>query len=475
MSTRKSLNNVTLLSLLAFAAIALALGYWSIVAAPGMLERKDNPRLVEAEEAIQRGMILDRNGQILAQSLPARTMPSGWQFQQRNYPNWETATAVGYYSLTYGTGGVEAAFDSQLRGDDLRDANSIAVDNILHRPEVGSDIRLTLDLNLQKQLQNAMGDHRGAVIVLDVPSGAVLAMISAPTFDPNSLDVNYISLFADQNAPLLNRVTQGIYQPGGALETIVLAAMLTNKSPLDGLIIDAVRPVRFNTMTLNCGQGGTADSLIKAYALACSNPFGLATVDKPADVQAMIVAFGLTTAPTLINLQTVAGGLASPLDDQTDVGRRTAQGVGQGDLTVTPLQMALVAATIANHGNALTPYLADAIRRPGTTDWQPLQRSDKYPAVITSDVADMLRVGMRAAVTNGAASQASSADQKLNIYGHASIAYTGQTADSWFIGFADLSDKRSIAVAVVVEGSSDPGTAATIGGIALTGASNLNK
>jgi peptidoglycan glycosyltransferase len=146
-----------------------------------------------------------------------------------------------------------------------------------------------------------------------------------------------------------------------------------------------------------------------------------------------------------------------------------AQGVGQGQLTVTPLQMALVTATIANHGNGVSLYLADATRAPGG-DWQPLPVSGEQPAVLARGVTDTLRVAMRAAVTDGAAK---AADQgSVPVYGHASLAYTSpQKAPlAWFIGFVDVPNNHSVAVAVVLEGVPDSALAAAVGGAVLESA-----
>ncbi|HVO43661.1 MAG TPA: hypothetical protein VMT34_13610, partial [Aggregatilineales bacterium] len=185
------LNQLTLLTLVSFAIVAMSLTYWSAFAAPWMLARPDNPRRVEAEQAIHRGAIVDRNGNPLAYNVDVRPLPSGWLLQKRVYPYPEAAHVVGYYSLTYGVGGTEDAFDRILRGDDLRDESAAFRDSLLHRAEVGSDVRLTIDLNLQKTIASALGNRRGAALVLDVPSGAVLAMVSQPTFDANQLDDNY--------------------------------------------------------------------------------------------------------------------------------------------------------------------------------------------------------------------------------------------------------------------------------------------
>jgi peptidoglycan glycosyltransferase len=469
-----SLNRVTVSILVAFALIALSLTYWSVLDADSMLARSDNPRLVEAERAIVRGAIYDRNGELLAQTTQVGVSPSGKPVLKRQYLHVDAASAVGYYSLIHGVGGAEAVFDRVLRGDDLRDAAQIAVDNLLHRPQVGSAIRLTIDSKLQSAIVDAMQGKQGAVIAIDVPSGAVLAMVNAPSFDPNTLDATYNTLRSDPSAPLLNRVTQGIYQPGGALQTVILAAILADKPALDAPVAGGSASMQVNGLTLKCAMPGLANSVERAYALACPSPFANAVTEQPgpAAVQKMLSAFGLLQPPTLDRFATVSGKPVTVLTDITDPAQLRAQGVGQGELTVTPLQMALVACTIANHGHAITPYLADATRPPNTADWQPLPLPETQPAVITRDMADKIRTAMQQAVNMGAAQPAGRTG--LSIFGHASVAYTGPkvSADSWFIGFIDLAGGRSVAVAVVIEDSTDAGVAAQIGGAALAAANH---
>ncbi|MCC7450343.1 MAG: hypothetical protein IT324_23190 [Anaerolineae bacterium] len=464
----RSLNRLTLAILIGFAAVAISQLYWSVFASDSMLARGDNPRRVEAERAIKRGTIYDRNGLVLAQSVQTGVAPSGKPVMRREYLHPEAVSVIGYYSLIYGVGGVEAAFDKTLRGDDRRDAGIAAVDEMLHRQQVGSDVRLTLDSRLQAALATALKDRHGAAIVIDVPSGAVLGMISVPTFDPNTLNTSFNAMLNDPAAPLLNRVTQGIYQPGGALQTVILTSMLTNKIKLDAPVTNGDAPIQIKGLTLTCAASGLAATIGSAYALACPAPFADAMTGQPGagEIRKTISAFGLLQPPTLVGFDTVSGEPAIPLTSITDPDRLHAEGIGQGGLTVTPLQMALIAATIANRGNTVTPYLADATRPPNAAIWQPLQLPTTQNAVITLDVTDSLRTAMLEAATNGAAKAA--ARPGVTIYGHASTAYTGQSANAWFIGFIDLPNRRSIAVAVVIEDTSDASLAAEVGGLALT-------
>src|SRR5512143_351267 len=208
----KSLSRTAAAFLLAFFLLALALGRWSIVS-PDLVTRDDNPRLVFAEQLIQRGPIVDRNDQVLAETIPySDTLV-------RRYPFIAAAPVVGYYSINYGAAGVEEALDGALRGP--RDS----LDQLLHRHQSGQGVRTTLDSHAQQILSDRL-TQPGAAIVISIPEGAIVALASQPSFDPNTLDQNWKTLSTDPAAPLLNRATQGLYQPGAIFETLLLAEAL---------------------------------------------------------------------------------------------------------------------------------------------------------------------------------------------------------------------------------------------------------
>jgi cell division protein FtsW (lipid II flippase) len=211
------IRQVSLALLIAFAALASVSGYWAFARHDALRTRDDNPRLVEAEQRIQRGPIRDRQNAVLASS---QADDSG--IQQRTYLT-PTVPAVGYYSLRHGVGGIEASYDSLLRGLEDRGKGERFLDELLHRQPEGRGVALTLDAGLNQQLAAMMEGHgdvqdplagvelTGTIIVLDVASGEILALVSRPTYDPNTLDADWEQLASDPDAPLLNRATQGLY------------------------------------------------------------------------------------------------------------------------------------------------------------------------------------------------------------------------------------------------------------------------
>ncbi|MCK4315000.1 MAG: FtsW/RodA/SpoVE family cell cycle protein, partial [Anaerolineae bacterium] len=255
---------------LALALLAATCGYWAIVRAAPLRARDDNPRRVFYEQRIVRGRILDRAGAVLAD---VEVADDGSVTRRYQIP--EAAPAVGYASLRYGTGGIEAAFDAELRGEADRSSWQAAWDKLLHHPPHGHDVQLTLDATLQAQAQEALAGQAGGVVLLDATTGEVLALASSPTFDPARLDEEWEALIEDPAAPLVNRATQGLYQPGAALQTIVLAEALSEGlADLSAPATNATATLSVNGARLGCSTALSEPyTLAGAYGAACPAPF----------------------------------------------------------------------------------------------------------------------------------------------------------------------------------------------------------
>jgi peptidoglycan glycosyltransferase len=465
----REINRLLVGILVVFGFVAISAAYWAVVGPDTLLTREDNPRLVEREASIVRGDIFDHDGQVLVTSVQNEDGSV-----TRQYPHPETSSALGYFSLRYGVGGAEAAYDIILRGDDLeKDLARFVNQELLHMPQVGSDVQLTFDFDVQKQVVQAMQGHQGAAVVMSVPSGEILALVSLPTFDPNMLDENWDQLVEAEGKPFFNRVLQGNYQPGAMLDTPLLAAALLARHPLDVVFDGANVPVTVGNLTLNCTvTPPTSDlTLIQAYSYSCPAPFvrlgetlGLDTVE------AIYESFGLNQPVALAGFIPEPETTPSPESTPEATADPISNGLaavttGQGNLTVTPLSMALVVASVINEGNAPQPYTLLAVRKPDSDQWIPNNQIRATVPFTTAQVASQLEDLMREAVNNGASSNA--ARPNLDIGGHSAIAYSGEGAHAWFIGFARLSADNGVVVAVVIENSDDAALAADIGGTAL--------
>ena len=468
MQFTREMNRLLIGLLVCFAIVVLAAAYWAAVGSDTLLQREDNPRRVEAEAAILRGDILDRNGELLVTS-----EANEFGAVNRRYLYPETYGALGYHSLRYGTSGVEEAFNAILRGDTIRrDLNTVLADNLLHHPQEGSDVQLTLDLGIQRAIVDAMGGRTGAIVVLGVPDGNVLALVSQPTFDPNTLDAEWETLKADPNNPFFNRAVQGSYQPGGVLETPLLAAALLVGTPLDTEIPEATHAVQLNGLEVNCAVRLPTMSLTlrDAFAFACPEPFSQLVGELgPNIINAVFETFRLEIPQPLFRPAAIeAEATPEPSATEIPLDEVYVNALGQGSLNVSPLNMAMMAAAIVNDGNAPQPYLLLETREPGSETWIPAQGVRPTIAVTTISAARQLQDLMRNAVANGAAQNAGRPN--IDIGGHASLAYSGEGAQAWFVGFSTLPDGQGVAVAVVLENSDDPGLASDIGGTALMAA-----
>lgn len=464
MQFTREINRLLAAFIVSLFAVAGAAAYWAVVGPDTLLQREDNPRRVVAQARIRRGAIVDRGGAVLVNT----TNENGTV--RRNYLHPATASALGYFSLRYGVGGAEAAYNDILRGDTLtRGVGETLANALLHRPRRGSDIRVTLDLDLQTAIADAMQGQTGAVVVMGAPSGQILAMVSAPTFDPNTLDADWSELSHAPEQPFFNRALQGSYQPGGTLETPLMAAALLYGRPISVPLEPATRTVEIDGLEISCAVRLPAIplSLRESYAFACPFPFAvMGEALGPATLAATFETFGLTRQPTLPGFILPAGA-PTPTPEVLTIGRDEviAAATGQSDLTVSPLKMAMMAAGIVNDGNAPQPYMLLETRAPDANKWQPVQAIRPTLPIATTNTARQLQDLMRYAVANGAAQNAGRPN--IDIGGHATLAYSGEGPLAWFVGFATVSGRRGVAVAVVLENSADPGLAADIGGTAL--------
>ncbi len=444
---------------LSFLLVSLALPYWAVMRGPDLLARPENVRPLEEEARTVRGRILDASGVELA-----RSDIGSDGYTKRVYSVPSLSHVVGYWSLRYGASGVEAARNDLLRGTSGLPLRQQLENSLLHRPAVGHDVVLTIDARLQRVTDDALGKERGAAIVLDVRSGAVLALASHPYFDANSLESDIQQLKADPDRPLFNRATQGLYPPGSTFKTVTLAAALE---------AGVVSPSSVFTYTLNapdaqhhgwwhvspvgipCENHPTNNSpfnLAGAYAWSCNAAFG--DIGLSLGPQAMraaalrfgigkVIPFELPTTPSQLFVR------ADYFSGDERFYALAATAFGQGQLAVTPLQMALVAAAVANDGRMPQPYL---VARVQTTDGRTLEVA--HPRLLSTamspQTASIVRDMMVLSVDQGWARTA--AIQGVTVGGKTGTAETAadETPHSWFIGFIPGNQPR-FAVAVILE------------------------
>ncbi len=430
---RKTAGELGRAMLLLLLSVALGSGYWAVLQPEALRTYPTNARRILADSRIRRGRILDRNGVLLAGiTLDDRG------YVTRTYPHPEAAPVVGYATLQYGTDGIEAVCDARLRGDAHRAPVEALWDDILHRDPAGRDVRLTLDMTLQAEAQRLLRDQRGAVVLVDARTGDVLALASAPTYAPATVEAEWATLRDDPAAPLLNRATQGLAQPGAILQTVVLAATLAPEAEtFPPITAPLTQPVAINGDVITCAAIPRAETWQAALSAACPAPFArLAETYGAERIADTFAAWSLTTAPAF-DLPTVAA-LWPPAT--IDLPR---EALGQGDLLVTPLQMVGVAATLGNAGN-LPPLHLLAEEYTGCKS----RAVGASRPILSPEEAARLRAQWPRYGT---------------AIGHVGSALAGpERTQVWFIGLNSPQAPR-YAVAVLLESPARPDSAATIG------------
>ncbi len=407
----------------AFLLVAAAAGYWVVFQPDTLLRRPDNPRRLLSERRIPRGSIYDRQGALLAESAGA---PGALT---RHYPYPDLAPVLGYVSPFYGTAGVEAAADEVLHGEAGQDALTLYWQTgILNAPPPGRGVSLTIDLQLQTAADQALGSRVGAVVLLDAASGEILALASHPTYNPNTLDTDWETLVNDPRAPLLNRATLNLYQPGGALQPMVLAAALrAGQAALTDTVPAGGAAVTVNALPLACLYPLTAKTitLAQAFQAGCPAPFmELGKRLEAHTLDQLFADFRLFEAPQ-IGIPTTAAARPTP------PGEAGLTAIGQSRLTITPLHLALVTAALARRGQMPVPHLL-AAEQDAAGAWQPVASNDHPIAAIAPEFADQVRALMPQGFPAVALTNAQG--QKL----------------AWFAGFAPFAEPR-YAVAVLLE------------------------
>jgi peptidoglycan glycosyltransferase len=423
-----------------FVVAAITLAYWSAVRAPALVRRDDNPRRIEAERRIRRGDILDREGRTLVRS---EAGPDGtWE---RAYLVPDAAPVVGYSSIDHGTGGVEAAYDAQIRGERPVNALEQLTSDLLHLHSSGVSVTLTLDAYAQQEASRALGLRTGAVVVIDVQSGDVLAMVSKPTYDPNSLEADWPHLQFSPDKPMLNRAAQGLYPPGPVFETVTLAAaMQEGLAEPTTVYTDVLGVVLSVDPPISCpAEPPKADyTLAEAYAWPCSVQFARLGLELGGERLADYATQLGVGRPLDVPLPTASGQLLDEGVWSDLLAARTA--MGQGEVLVTPMEMALVMATLANGGTRPVPGLVLSVGE------EAVARSGGSPQVLSRDVAHGVQAVLAGTYEDARHRFGLPAADIAGRAGSAESGLPGAPPHAWFIGFAPVAQPR-YAIAVVVE------------------------
>ncbi len=448
MAFSRGIHHLLLATLALLLVIGLSATYWAISGQASILQRDDNPRRIEALAAIQRGSIFDRHGRPLAETDgPAEAL-------QRRYPMPATFSAVGYFSLRFGSSGAESAYDDLLAGSrEMRSLQDFFERRLLHRPQTGSDIRLSIDAELQDALVKAFGGSRGAAVVINAMNGEILSLLSQPGVDANALDEDWEALVEAEGQPFFNRALQGNYQLGGTIYTFLLAGAITSGFNPTQQFPQAAAPIEFEDgMTIACviEPESNALTLSEAYAYSCPAPFLAFILNEPEiDLDAILTRFafenpiGLDGFPQPAPINLPAAASAVQFNDEA-LELRAA--LGQGDLTTTPLHMAAIMAAVSTDGQLRKPYLHTATRHPGAQQWRETSADGATVPLISAEAAQELRAVMRRSwsalpIDTGGA----------DVGAQVAMSQSGEGVQLWLNGFVAQAEGTTFSFVVLLE------------------------
>jgi penicillin-binding protein A len=462
-----SLRRISVMIMVLIVLLLVNATLTQVFTADGLRSDPRNQRVLLDEYSRQRGQI-SAGGQLLAYSVSTN---GRFRFL-RVYPNPLTyAPVTGFYSLRYSSTGLERAEDTILNGSDQRLFGRRLADFFTGRDPRGGNVATTINPQVQQAAWDAIEDGctgpcKGAVVALEPSTGKILAMVSAPSYDPNLLathDVDEQSrawqqLRDNPDSPLLNRAVSETYPPGSTFKVITTAAALQAGATEDTQLTATPRiPLPDSTATLEnfggtpCGGGPTA-SLRDAFAKSCNTAFVQLGINTGADaLKNTARAFGLETPPPAIPLQ-VAESTVGPISDAAALGMSS---IGQRDVALTPLQNALVAATIANKGVTMRPYLVDSLKGPDLATISTTAPTEERRAVspqIAATLTDLMVAAEQVTQQKGAIAGVQIAS-KTGTAEHGTDP-RNTPPHAWYIAFAPAHAPK-VAVAVLVENGGD--------------------
>lgn len=452
----RELKRVSVVIFAMFASLFVAATGIQVINADNLASDQRNVRTVYDGYKTQRGSILV-DGQAIVESL---STDDAYRYL-RSYKSKMYSSVTGYFSVYQGATGIESAMNSYLTGKNssqfFEQINSLLSGN----PMTGASVELTIDPVVQKAAWDAMGKLHGAVVAIDPKTGNILAMVSTPGFNANKLAVhdgiesgkNYQALLTDTANPLINKaITGDLYAPGSVFKLIVAsAAFESGKYTPESQIPN---PAKFklpgtNTYVQNSGEGRCGGrstvSIADALRFSCNVPFAQLGIELGQDrirSQAELFGFGKT-----VKIPVTATPSIYPTG--MDVAQTGLSAFGQFDVRVTPLQMAMVSAAIANNGVLMKPNLIETVLSPSLAILQQPQAS-VFSQPISSETAKRMNQMMVDAVARGVSSNGQIAGVK--VAGKTGTAQNGkdQPYTLWFTGFAPADNPR-VAVAVVIE------------------------
>lgn len=448
----KELASVTYFFVSLFFVMMGYIVYFNVVKSKDMINSPYNVRLDSMSDRVIRGKILDQDKNVLAETIVADDGS-----ETRNYPYGEVyGHVVGYDAL--GKSGLESTENFDLLTSNAFFAEKI-VKELKEEKNIGNNIVTTLNTDVQKAAYNALGNYKGAVVALDAGTGKVVAMVSKPTYNPNSIVDDWDWLISDEESRLLNRATQGAYAPGSVFKVVTALAYIRENDSYENYTYDCAGSITEGETTIHCAKNRAhgEENLGQSFAYSCNSSF--VNIGLGLDLRAYKdTAEDLLFNSKLPNLLPYTQSKFQLTKDSSD-SEIMMTAMGQGKTLVSPYHMALISAAIANGGILMKPYLVDRVENyTGTVVEKNLP--EKYGKMLSSEEAAQLKQYMSEVVSYGTGTALNGAEYSVaGKTGTAEYSSDKEKSHSWFTGFSNV-DNPELVISVVVESADNSGMSA---------------
>ncbi|MDI3404874.1 peptidoglycan D,D-transpeptidase FtsI family protein [Streptomyces cavernicola] len=453
----KTIRRASVFSLLLVLALLLRATWVQFYDGEALADDKHNRRSTIEQYAYPLGDIVVAGDPVTDSE---RTKGSDLAYK-RTYTDGELYSAVtGYSSQVYGATQLEGIYQDVLDGTDERLKNP--VDLLTRKHADPGNVVTTIDPAVQKAAYEALGDTKGAAVAVDPGTGEILGMVSTPSYDPSKISGStdgeaWQALTEDEDKPMVNRALRQPLPPGSTFKLVVAAAALEN-GLYDSVDVRTESPDPYTlpgTSTVLPNENAAAPcenaTIRTALQYSCNNVFAKMAADLGADeVRATAEKFGFNDAEQDVPVR----ASESVYPEEMDKAQTALSGIGQFDVTATPLQMAMVSAALANGGELVDPHMVSEVTDGDGSTLEDLSEASSH-RVVSESTAEQLTSAMQTVVDEGTGSNAQIPG--LTVGGKTGTAQHGennsQTPYAWFTSYAQDSSGKQVAVAVLVEDS----------------------
>ena len=446
-----STKKVMLVFLIFFIALISYITYFYMFGSEKAVSSTFNKRLWAERNKVLRGTIYDKDMRPLTKSTKIDELS-----QKQQYLEGELfAHAIGYMDPVYGLTGLEKKYDAELMGAGDTGVSKLLSFNKSKEAKVGNGLRTTLDYKLQKEAFDLLGDNRGAVVALNPKTGEILAMVSKPSYDPNNLNKNWKGIVANKEVPLLNRAISGLYPPGSTFKTITAISALENLPNVYSRQFKDNGKLVFNEREALKNYEGEVLGDINfrgAYVHSSNVVFGSLGIDLGNK------SLKETAEKFYFNKDMPSVGLTIdnsrfPSYKSNEKGNIAQSAIGQSAVLATPMEMALVASTVANDGIMMEPMLVKEILNSKGKSLKKIEPK-RLEEMMSKETARTMKDLMKGVVAEGTGTNAAISGitvcGKTGTADHNDDPNKQEAPHSWFIGFAPYENPQ-IAIAVIVE------------------------